>query len=125
MLRWISCALLLALAGCGTLFTPPGEIPVSQQLSPAAQAVQSTVNEANILLAAVASVIGQNVLDGIATKAEGQRQLDQVRAYAAEVDRAQKLLESGEIIAAKDRAELTRRLVVALHREVAARARTP
>lgn len=120
-------ALILALsllAGCA-MFTQPGTIPVSQQLSPAAQTAQTAINEANILLTAAANVIAQNVVDGISTKAEGQKQLDQVRTYAAQVDRAKRLLDSGDIVAAKDQAELASKLIVALHREVASRARKP
>jgi len=112
-----------ALAGCGTVFTPAGEVPVSSKLSPAAQAAQSAIHESNILLNAVAQVVGQNAADGITLKAEAQKQLDLVRAYGAEVDRAQKLLDAGDIVNAKNRAELTHKLIVALHREVAQKAR--
>lgn len=115
---------VLLLTSCA-MFTQPGTVPVSEKLSPAAQAAQTTINEANILLTAAANVIAQNVVDGISTKDEGQKQIDQVRTYAAQVDRAQKLLESGDIVSAKNQAELAQKLIVTLHREVAARARKP
>lgn len=124
MIRFlIALAAAALLAGCGTMFTPAGTLPVSEKLSPAAQVAQTAINEANIVLHAVAKVIGQNVVDGITPKAEGQKQIDQVRAYAAEVDRAQKMLDAGDVLGAKSKAELTQKLIVALHREVAQRAR--
>jgi hypothetical protein len=87
------------------MFTQPGTVPVSEKLSPAAQSAQTAINEANILLTAAANVIAQNVVDGISTKDEGQKQIDQVRTYATQVDRAQKLLESGDIVSARNQAE--------------------
>jgi hypothetical protein len=126
MRKMLATAVLVAaaaLSGCGTMFTQAGTIPVSQSLSPQAQAAMNAINEANVLLAAAANVIAQNVVDGISTKAEGQKLLDQVRAYSADVDRAKAMLVAGEVLAARDKAELARKLVVALHREVAARAR--
>jgi hypothetical protein len=115
---------LALLAGCA-MFTQPGTVPVSEKLSPAAQSAQTAINEANILLTAAANVIAQNVVDGISTKDEGQKQIDQVRTYATQVDRAQKLLESGDIVSARNQAELAQKLIATLHREVAARARKP
>lgn len=114
---------LLSIPGCSVL-TPPGSIPVSQSLSPAAQQAQSLINEANVLLTAAANVIAQNVVDGIYTKDEGQAQLNKVKALAAQVDKAAALLMAGEVLSAKDQAELTRKLIIALHREVAERKRS-
>jgi hypothetical protein len=114
-------ALMLAVSGCA--ITGTGALPVSQQLSPVAQQVQTSINEANVLLNAMAQVIGANVQEKIYTREEGQQKLDQVRAYGREVDRAQALLDRGEVLAAKDKAELAMRLLTILQREVAAQAR--
>lgn len=116
-------AALLSLAGCAVM--APAGIPVSQSLSPAAQTAQSAINEANIALNSMAQVIGQNVTEGIYTKAEAQKKLDQVREYGKEVDRAQELLDSGNVLAAKDKAELAQKLIIVLQREVAKSARKP
>lgn len=83
---------------------------------------QEAINEANITLTATANVVAQNVKDGIFTKEEGQRYIDKVRDLAKKVDAAQKLVDTGMPDAEKQ-AELVRDLIVALHREVAQRAR--
>jgi hypothetical protein len=88
----------------------------------APQSPQAVINETNVLLTASANVIAQNVKDGIYTKDEGNRYLGKVRELADKVDAAQKLVNSG-LPDAKQQAEIVRSLVLALHREVAQRAR--
>ena len=100
---------VLLLAACANPVTVP-------------QTPQEAINEANVTLTATSNVIAQNVADGIFTKAEAQSYLDKVRELAKKVDDAQALVDAG-LPDAKDRAELVRRLIVALHREVAQRAR--
>ena len=120
-MRALLVAILLSLAACTP--TKVGTVPVSERLSPAEQQAQSAIHEANILLNAAARVIGQNVQDKIMTKAEGQKALDQVRSYATDVDRAQRLLDSGDVLNAQNQAELAKKLIVILHREIAEKAR--
>src|SRR5688500_16090695 len=120
-MRALLVAFMLAVAGCAV--TGTGSLPVSQQLSPVAQQAQTAINEANVLLNAVAQVIGANVQEKIYTKEEAQQKLDLVKAYGRDVDRAQALLDSGEALAAKDKAELAMRLLTVLQRQVAAQAR--
>lgn len=122
MIRALIVAFAVALGSCA-VFTPPGTIPVSQALSPAAQAVQASVNEMNVLLTAAANVVAQNVGDGIVSKEEARQQITKIKSYAQTVDQAQALLRSGDAIAAKNKVDLVRGLVVSIHREVAARAR--
>ena len=86
------------------------------------QTPQEALNEANITLTATARVVEQNVNDKIFTKAEGQKYLDKVRDLAGKVDDAQKLVTAG-LPNAKQQAEIVRALILALHREVASRAR--
>lgn len=120
-MRTLLVAFMLAVAGCAV--TGTGSLPVSQQLSPVAQQAQTAINEANVLLNAVAQVIGANVQEKIYTKEEAQQKLDLVKSYGRDVDRAQALLDSGEALAAKDKAELAMRLLTVLQRQVAAQAR--
>lgn len=124
-MRFVALALSLSLLGGCAVFSEPGEIPVSEKLSSQAKAAQTAINEANVLLAAAARVIKQNAADGIMTKAEAQKALDQVRSYAADVDKAKNLLAAGEVLNAQNKAELVHKLIVALHREVSERARNP
>ena len=112
-------SLTIALGGC-TLFQP-AEIPVSQKLSAQAQTAQKAINEANVTMAAAANVIAQNVTEGIMTKPEAQSALDKLKDYARKVDAAQVLLNGGNILDAKNQAELLASLILTLHREVVAR----
>src|ERR1044071_3775295 len=115
----------LALAGCGTLFTPTGTIPVSQTLSPQAQAAQTAINEGNVLLIAFNKAVGQQKVDGIITAAERDAYLDRSDAYGKNLDDAQKALRAGDVLSAKNQAELVKRLITTLHKEVANIARAP
>jgi soluble cytochrome b562 len=101
--------LVLLLAGCVN--------PVKAPTSP-----QEAINEANITIAAAATVVAQNVQDKIFTKEEGQRYVEKLQDLARKVDEAQKMVDSGLPDAAKQ-AEIVRAVIVALHREIAARAR--
>ena len=111
----------LVLSGCSMV--APATVPVSQSLSPAAQSVQKALNEANITIAAAANVVAQYVADGILTKPEAQKYVAELKGYAAQADKAQKMLDSGDVVNAKNQAELLNRLIVALHREVSTRSR--
>lgn len=112
----------LALSGCGTMFSGLSTVGVSKDVSPAQQKAQASINEANILITATANVVVENVKAGIMTKAEGQGYVNKLREFANRVDDAQALVNSG-LPDAQSQAELVHRLVLALHREVAAKAR--
>lgn len=114
--------LILALTGCA-LFSPPGTIPVSQSLSVPAQAAQSAINEANAILIAFNNTVGQQKVDGVITAAERDAYLDKSDAYGEQLDRAQKSLRTGDVVTAKNQAELVKTLVTTLHKAVAAKAR--
>lgn len=120
-MRLLIVALALFLSAC-TLFQP-ADIPVSQSLSSQAQTAQKAINEANVTLTATASVIAQNVSEGIYTKPEAQSYLNKVKDLAKKVDAAQVLLHGGNILDAKNQAELLASLIVTLHREVTSKAR--
>ena len=122
LLKWLVIASTIALVG-GCALVAPADVPVSQNLSQPAQAVQKSINEANIALAAAANVVAQNTVDGIWTKEEGRAYVAKLKDYAGKVDAAQKMLDSGDVLNAKNQSELLSRIIVALHREVAARSR--
>jgi soluble cytochrome b562 len=106
---FLALIILSAIPGCANPVTVP-------------QSPQEAINEANITLTAAANVIASNVRDKVFTREEGQQYIDKVRDLAKKVDDAQKLVDSGLPDAAKQ-AEIVRSLILALHREVAARAR--
>jgi hypothetical protein len=109
------------LPGCTSLGTTGIQTGQSTQ----AQQAQGAINEANVALVATANVIAQNVTDGTMAKPEAQAALNQVRALAKQVDDAQVLLKTGAVLDAKTRADVASRLILTLHKEVAAKARTP
>lgn len=118
-MRVILLSLSLLLASCG-LFGPVE--PVGKAFTPAEQA-QLAVNEANLALTAAANVVAGNVKDRIWTKAQAQGYLNKIRDYARDVDRAQELIRLGSFELGKSQAELTKSLIIILHREIAAKAR--
>ena len=113
-------ALSLALAGCAGFGGEP--IPVSQSLSEPAQTAQKSINEANVTLTASYRVVAQNVSDGIWTKEQGRGYVAKLNDLSGKVDEAQGLLKSNPL-EAKTKAELLSRAILALHREIAAKAR--
>lgn len=117
----IVLGLFLGLPGCGTLSTTG----VDTRQSVTVQQVQRTINEANATLAAIASVIAQNVTDGTMAKTDAQSALTRVKEYASYADQAQKLLDNGVVLDAKSRAEFAHGLISSLHKQIAAKARTP
>lgn len=120
-MRVLILSLALLLPGCAMF--QPSDIPVSQSLPVAAQNAQKAINEANVTLTAAANVVSQNFADGILTKEEAQSYIAKIEDYAKKVDSAKKLLDGGDILGAQNQAELLSKLIVALHREVAAKAR--
>lgn len=114
----------MALYGCaGTaLEVRKADIPVSQELSPQAQAVQKMINEANVALTAVKRLIGDKVASGEITPDEAQKYLDDTRDMDRAVDAAQSALDIGDPTSAQAQAELLNKLINALDRELAKRA---
>lgn len=109
------------LPGCTSL----GSTGIQVGQSTSAQQAQGAINEANVALVATANVIAQNATDGTMAKADAQAALDRVRALSRQVDDAQALLKSGAVLDAKSKADIASRLILTLHKEVAAKARTP
>ena len=118
-MRALVLTLLVTIGGCG-IFGPTE--PVGKASTPAEQA-QLAVNEANLSLTAAANVITQNLKDKVWTKQQAQGYLDKVRLYAKDVDKAQDLVRLGQFELGKSQAELTKSLIIILHREIAAKAR--
>lgn len=121
----VLAVLSVGLYGCpGTVFeVRKAEIPVSQDLSPLAQAAQTSINEANVALAAAKQVIRDKAANGIVSADEAQTWLDRTRALDEKVDAAQSLLALGDPAAAKTQAEWINTAIVALQAEIAKRAR--
>lgn len=139
-MRKILVAAALLVAGCGT-FTPVGSIPVDPTLPPAAQAVQTTINESFVLVGASADVLLENYNAGVVTWDEFVVQRGDLRTYLRDLDKAQGLLDACvkqlrepakagaprappcDFTDPARQADLTKRLATGLHRKIAERRR--
>jgi len=115
----------VALAGCGSGLFATAPIPVSEKLSPAAQKAQNVINEANVTLTSAANVIAMKKREGVSTRAQAQRDLDKVKGYAKDLDKAQELLDKGFVLDAETKAEALNKVLLALHKELASRKAKP
>lgn len=104
----------VGLVGCGM---PPQGAPATLQT--AMEKAQAAINEANTLLAAAAVTVEQNTKAGILTRAEAQAYVAKLRELARKVDEAQAALRLGDVT----QAGIVNKLVLALHAEIAKRAR--
>lgn len=111
--------LALALASCASV--PRVQIP-SDPVE-ARNVGQRYINEANATLIAAAKVVMQQRQDNIITVEERDKYVAKLREYARRMDEAQAFLDSGDFSKAFNQTELLKSLIVALHREVAERAR--
>ena len=85
---------------------------------------QGVIDEANVMIVAAANQIGEYMANGILTAQEAQSELDKVKKARADIKDAQKLLDDGSAILARNKAELTQRLLLELQKKLAARNRT-
>ena len=84
---------------------------------------QAAIDQANVVLIAAATQVGDNLKAGIMLKSEAQAALDKVKQAAVMLDDAQKLLDQGKAIEAQDKVKLANSLLTALQREIAIKAR--
>ena len=118
----IAAVLVIAamLAGCSTLggMVKPADLPVSAELSEPAKIAQTAINEANVILIAAADVTYQYVVEGWISKEEGRSYYVVLRDWEQKLIAAQKLLDAGKALDAQSEAELIRKAIVALHKEI-------
>lgn len=112
--------LVLALTACAA---PMQRTVIPDDPVEAAKLAQAYINEANITLTAAANVVAENKKNEIYTAAERDAYVAKLRVYAKRVDNAQLALDTGDFRKAFNEAELMKSLIIALHREIAAKAR--
>lgn len=115
----------LLVTGCttGPFATEP--IPVSKTLSPTAQKAQNVINEANVTLTSAANVIAMKRKEGVSTRAQAQKDLDKVKDFAKDLDKAQSLLDKGFTLDAETLAEGLNKSLLSLHKEISSRKAKP
>lgn len=117
MLAVLLALSLIALPGCGLM--PKGaDIPVSQQLPPAAQAAQAVINQANYALAAGYGAIRDGVRDGTIEPKQGRAWYIKLDEVKAKVDAAQGLLMQGSFDAAKAQAQAMQAILKIIQQEL-------
>lgn len=109
----------LALPGCQ--MQPLREKPTAE--AAAVQNARTAIDEANAALTALNTVIAQNAVDGVWTKAQAQSYLDKSKGYGKQADQARALLRAGDPLKAENQAKLLRQAILVLHREIAQQAR--
>jgi len=119
----VALALLGALSGCAMLGEPVSPIAVPSSLSDAGKQAAQLVNEGNVLIAALANTLRDDVQAGVYTREQGQRYLDRLVEAADGIDKANDLLRMGQYDEASSVAKLQQSLLTALQRELAAQAR--
>jgi hypothetical protein len=115
-------ALFLCLAGCAQM-VPFEPIAVPENLSEAGKAAQQLINEGNIALTAAYELVGERRKEKLITKGEAFKILNTLDDYSADLDKAQEILNLGNDLEAKGKAEVTKRLIDALRKTVAEKAR--
>ena len=116
-------ALALFLPGCAIFGEPVGQIAVPKDISEVGQQAANAVNEAYVALIAANNLIKSNVDAGIYTKEQAQRYLDRSKVARLKVDAAKAAFDATDYTSAVSQANITKTLLLALQREVAAQAR--
>lgn len=115
---------LLALPGCAWMSTKSAilEAPQVQSLPPLGQKAQRAVDASNAAL----TVVYTFVRDGLKAQTLALKDADVILAkadeYADDLDRAQKLIDTGGFDAARVKAEATQTLIKLLHNQAVAAA---
>ncbi len=133
MKAWFAALLLaFALSGCAVtdgLFKPLHQEQTEAQAAAetpqqrAFRIAHAVIDEANVLLLAFDTVIGDNIDNRIWTKAQAQKYQDQAVAAGDNLERARELLRLGDPASAQAQAEAIKTIIIQLQREIAAAAR--
>lgn len=118
LLAFLSAAIMV-LSGCALMQS--AQLPAAPAFSPIEKA-QAAINEANLLITASARVVISNYEAKIMNEAEFDEYGTKLVDFAEKVDTAQAGIRNGEL-SAIHQADILKSLVIALHREIAAKAR--
>ena len=86
---------------------------------------QEAINNANLVITAVAQQTRDNITNNVMLPAEGQDVFDKLVEYGALVDEAEVLLAAGQDALAMSKARIVERLLISLQQKVAKKARQP
>lgn len=113
----------LALSGCAVFGPVDSDFKQNQSESTAVQTTKKLIEEAGVLITAVSNVVVQNLEDGVMLPDEAMNVAKQLKEADKALDQAEALLQAGDVLGAKNKAELTRQVILVLHKQVAAKAR--
>ena len=114
----------ITLPSCAGLDPKPmTELKLPANLSEAGKEAQKIINETNVVLTASYKVLAVNVEDELIGTADAMQYLETLNDYAHRADQAQDALNLGKIADAKTQAETLNKLVSALHRKIAEKAK--
>lgn len=103
-------ALLAMLLACAS----PPKVP---------QTADEAIREARVLLTAGYKQVADNLSAGVMTSTEGQSAINKLDDFRDKVGEAERLKRQGDLLSAKNKADLVNRLLTELHRTLAEKAR--
>lgn len=122
----LAAAVLLGNTSCSVPGTKTvADIEAPTNLSETAKLAQDAINEVNVTLIACSVVIGQHVKDKILTPDQAQEQLDAVKRYRDDMNKAQRFLNAGQELDASRMADLLKTSVTTLHKALINRRAQP
>lgn len=133
MLPWLAAiaAMVILLGGCAAfqgVFSPVHTQPTEEQAAAetpqqkALRLAHEAIDEANVALLSLNTVIGQNVDNQVWQRAEAQSYLDQSVAFGKKLDAARVALSLGNLADATAQAAALRDLIILLQKKVAEKA---
>lgn len=123
ILKAVIAAAVLGLGSSCAVFDPQ---PLPKPDTNEAQAIKSLreiVNEGYAGVTSLNRVIEQNVLAGVWTKSQAQEYLDFSKETRKKLDKARDVLKLQDVAAAKTQREIVDKVVLELHKKIAAAAR--
>ena len=118
----VAAALVLSLAGCQTLYSPPQAVNPAAATSPQ-MAVQASINAGLVAIIALGETINADQDAGIMQADEAGEYRAKLRALKRDLDAAHDLLVGGDVSGAQSQAELIAKAVTALRIKIAQKAR--
>lgn len=104
---WYMMVLVVCLTACATAGLP--------------KTTQAVINEADIYLIATSQQITANARNNFISRKEAEGQINDVRRYAVQLDKAQKLLDTGDITNAKTQSDIVHAAILSLRQRVFAK----
>jgi len=109
-------------SGCAMFEPVDPNVAIEESLPAPVKVVKQVIFESRILMTAVAQTYKQELDQGIVTPAQAHAMGEKLAGYAKDLDTADELVDAGDILGAKSKADLVHKAVVALHKQIVKKA---